>query len=136
MPEPEISEEEARNVRKRVKYEDQLLNSRTGIVLTFNGLMAVAASFKLPGLARSSLVVVVIVINLLWFFCALDAYRCITELTKLLKDSPFASIDEKIRQDFQRDKLRIGTTRFMAIILPGLLVAGWLVVSWLAWLAK
>ena len=36
----ELKEEEVIALRKRVEYEDQLLNSRTAIVLTLNGLMA------------------------------------------------------------------------------------------------
>ena len=84
-------------LRKRVEYEDQLLNSRTSIVLTLNGLMAVAASFSLPSPARLVTAIIIISINLLWIVCSLDAQHFIHSLTMMIQESGNAPIDEKVR---------------------------------------
>ena len=53
-------------IRKRVEYEDKLLNTRTTIVLTLNGLIAVAVtSSMLRNHARIWAMVFVMLLNLL-----------------------------------------------------------------------
>jgi len=116
---------EATVIRKRIEYEDQLLNSRTSVVLTLNGLMAIAASLTIPPAARIAVAGVIIIVDLLWIPCAFEAYGYIKVLTMRLKDSAAAPIDERIRQDFLTKRFRIGTTRFMSIIIPKLLLLGW-----------
>ncbi|HUS89308.1 MAG TPA: hypothetical protein VMW91_08090, partial [Desulfosporosinus sp.] len=70
MTDKELSKEDTIALRDRVKYEDQLFNARTTIVLALNGLMAVAASLSLPGGTRLSIALVIIVVNALWILCA------------------------------------------------------------------
>jgi len=128
----DLTVESAVALRKRVEYEDQLLNSRTSIVLTLNGLMAVAASLAIPCAARLAVAGVIIIVNLLWIPCPVEAYGYIKVLTLRLKDSAATPIDERMRQDFLANRFRIGTTRFMSIIIPGLLLFGWVVALVLA----
>lgn len=128
----DLTVEGAAALRKRVEYEDQLLNSRTSIVLTLNGLMAVAASLTIAGAARLAVAGVIVIVNLLWIPCALEAYGYIRVLTLRLKESAVAPIDEQIRQDFLANRFRVGMTRFMSIIIPGLLLVGWIVALVLA----
>ena len=45
MIDQKLSENKVKQITHRFKHEDQLLNSRTGIILTFNGLMAVVMCF-------------------------------------------------------------------------------------------
>jgi hypothetical protein len=127
MTAPEqLTEGQIATLRKRVEYEDQLLNSRTGIVLTLNGLMAVAASMSLPVAARIVTAAVIVVVNVLWIVCSVDAQHYIHGLSARINESGQAPIDEKIRKDLQRGRLRIGSTRFMSLYVPGLLLIGWL----------
>jgi ABC-type glucose/galactose transport system permease subunit len=122
----QLTEEQAVTMRKRVEYEDQLLNSRTGIVLTLNGLMAVAASLSLPVAARIVTATVIIIVNTLWIICSLDAQHYIHGLSARINESGLAPIDEKIRKELQSGRFRIGSTRFMSLFIPALLLAGWL----------
>jgi hypothetical protein len=126
--EDDLTVESAGALRKRVEFEDQLLNSRTSIVLTLNGLMAVAVSMSGAFAARLVVAGVIIIVDLLWISCAVDAYRYIKALTAGLRDSPAAPIDERMRQDLLSNRFRVGTTMFMSIIIPGLLLVGWAVV--------
>lgn len=125
MEEDKLYREEVLAFRHRVQYEDQLLNSQTTIVLTLNGLMAVAASLSLPTRARVTIAMIIILINALWIVCALDAQHFIRKLTLKIKGSDYIPVDEAFRYVVQRGRIRIGTTRFMCIVVPCLLTAGW-----------
>lgn len=126
MSNSNLNENDAATVRERVKYEDQLFNARSTIILTLNGLMAVAASLQLPDGARLAVAIVIIVINILWINVALDAKQYIQELTLRLKASDHKPIDEDIRFALQEGKKRISPTNFMCIVVPSLLLAGWI----------
>lgn len=128
----DLTVESANALRKRVEYEDQLLNSRTSIVLTLNGLMAVAAGLAIPSAARHAVAGVIIIVNLFWIPCAFEAYGYIKVLTLRLKDSAAIPLDEHMRQEFLANRCRVGTTKFMSIIIPGLLLVGWVVALLLA----
>ena len=126
MTDKELSKEDTIALRDRVKYEDQLFNARTTIVLALNGLMAVAASLSLPGGTRLSIALVIIVVNALWILCARETKLYVKEITLRLKQSKYLSIDEKIRFEFQEGRRRIRPTNFMCIIVPFLLTVGWI----------
>lgn len=126
MTDKELSKEDTIALRDRVKYEDQLFNARTTIVLALNGLMAVAASLSLPSGARLSIALVIIVVNALWILCALETKLYVKEITLRLEQSKHLSIDEKIRFEFQKGRRRIRPTNFMCIIVPSLLTGGWI----------
>jgi hypothetical protein len=122
----QLTEVQTATLRRRVEYEDQLLNSRTGIVLTLNGLMAIAASMSLPVAARIVTATVIVIVNLLWIVCSIDAQHYIHGLSARINESGRAPIDEKIRKELQTGRFRIGSTRFMSEFVPGLLLAGWI----------
>ena len=126
MTDKELSKEDTIALRDRVKYEDQLFNARTTIVLALNGLMAVAASLSLPGGTRLSIALVIIVVNALWILCARETKLYVKEITLRLVQSKHLSIDEKIRFEFQEDRRSIKPTNFMCIIVPSLLTGGWI----------
>lgn len=126
MTDKELSKEDTIALRDRVKYEDQLFNARTTIVLALNGLMAVAASLSLPGGTRLSIALVIIVVNALWILCARETKLYVKKITLRLKQSKHLSIDEKIRFEFQEGRRRIRPTNFMCIIVPSLLTGGWI----------
>ena len=126
MTNTNLSAEDVTALRRRVEYEDQLLNSRTSVVLTLNGLIAVAASLSLPGYARLVTVLIIIIINLLWIVCSLDAQHFIHSLSAKIHESGQAPIDEKYRKEVQKSRFRIGSTLFMSLIVPILLLGGWI----------
>jgi hypothetical protein len=125
MNEKNLSQEDVKELRTRVEYEDQLLNSRLNIVLTLNGLMAVAASFSLPAAVRILTAIIIIIVDALWIVCSLDAQHFIYTLTTKILESGNAPIGEVVRKDAQQNRLRLGSTRFMTLVIPSLLLSGW-----------
>lgn len=121
-----LTEKEITILQRRVEYEDQLLNSRTGIVLTLNGLMAVAAAMTLPAAARIVTATVIIIVNVLWLVCSLDARDYLRGLHAHINKPDRTPIDEKIRIELQKGRFRISSTFFMSFWVPFLLLAGWI----------
>ena len=121
-----LSKDDAERFRRRIEYEDALLNTRTDLVLTINGLAAVAVSLSLPPFIRGIVAVIIIVIDLLWIPRALEASRFISALSGRLKESPDTTpSDEVFRWDVVYRPKRIGTTKFIAVVIPFLLLIGW-----------
>ena len=128
-----LSKEDAERFRQRVEYEDELLNTRLNIVLTLNGLAAVAVGLAIPSAARMIVVALMIVINTLWIPRAFEAARFISALVQRLKASPeTAPVDEAFRWTVVRSRRRVGSTKFLAVVIPSLLLAGWLAAAGLA----
>jgi len=119
-----LKEDDVTQLRQRVEYEDDLLNTRTNIVLTLNGLMAIAASMSLPSTAQLVGSLVIIIVDILWIVCAFDSRHFIHSLTASINESSYVPIDEKLRKVF-KSRLRIGSTQFMSVVIPTLLVVGW-----------
>jgi uncharacterized membrane protein len=113
-------------LRERVKDEDQLLISRTSIVLTLNGLMAIATGISLPDYVRLTTAIVIILINVFWIVCALDAQNFIHSLIGKISESNCVPIDEKVRNETQKNRFRIGSTWFISFIVPLLLLLCWI----------
>jgi len=126
----QLTEEQTATLRRRVEYEDQLLNSRTGIVLTLNGLMAIAASMSLPVAARIVTATVIVIVNLLWIVCSIDAQHYIHGLTARINESGRAPIDERIGRNSKRNGF--GSVR-PASCQYSFLVCFWLGGSWDWW---
>lgn len=126
MNNQKLSTDDVAILRKRVEFEDQLLNSRTSIVLTLNGLIAVAVGLTLPPFVKLVISLIIIVINVLWIVCSLDAQHLIHSLTAKIQDSDQIPIDERIRKHVRKNRFRIGSTKFMATIIPALLLFAWI----------
>ncbi len=117
---------------KRIQYEDSVLNTRTGIVLTFNGLMAIAVSQNLPGCPKFIASLIVFILNLLWLTCSIEAWLVIRSLIRPIRKAKYKTIDERIRlmvlNSYLRiglKRLRIGPTKLFGVVMPLLLVVGW-----------
>jgi hypothetical protein len=126
MSNGKLTKDEAKQFRRRIEYEDKLLNSRTNIVLTLNGLAAVAANFSQSIAVRLCISLVIMTVDALWLVCAVDARWLITKLTERLKQSNETPADEVFRYKIQKGRTRISSTRFICIILPILLLLGWI----------
>jgi hypothetical protein len=121
-----LTESDAQRFRKRIEYEDALLNTRTSIVLTINGFAGVAASLSLPAFIRLVVAGIIILIDVWWITRALEASRFISRLSGRLRESPnTAPADEIFRWEVVDRPKRIGTTKFVAVVIPLVLVVGW-----------
>lgn len=115
-------------LRTRAKYEDGLLNSRTNIVLVFNGLLAAAANIasfspnNIP--AVFGIAVFALLFNVLWLPCALQHGSYMGLLSRIIRDSNHTPVDEKLRFKHQKKRL-YGPTGFMTVVMPILLAIGW-----------
>lgn len=122
-----MTEAEAREVRARVEYEDSVLNARTNIVLTLNGLFAIAVGLSLPPGPKICATGIIIVLDLLWVNCALDALHLIKTLTGKLAESGATPKHEVLRYEAQRGRFRLPPTIFLSVIVPIMLAGGWVV---------
>ena len=115
-------------LRTRAKYEDKLLNSRTNIVLVFNGLLAAAANIASFGQGNIPAVFGIagfaLLFNVLWLPCALQHGSYMGLLSRIIRESDHKPVDEKVRFEHQKKRL-YGPTGFMTIIMPILLAVGW-----------
>jgi hypothetical protein len=69
-----------------------------------------------------------IIVDALWIPRALEASRFIGALTRRLKESRDAApSDEVFRWEIVHRPRRVGTTIFMAVVIPSLLLVGWIV---------
>ena len=122
----QLSPEEIGHYRRRVEYEDGLLNARTNLVLTLNGLGAVAVALALPPMARLLIAALMIIIDVCWITCAIDTWRFIRELTLAVKGVDAKPPDEELRYKMQQSRFRISPTKFVSIIMPLLILFAWI----------
>lgn len=123
----QLSHQDAEQFRRRVEYEDGLLNTRTNLVLTLNGLGAVAVALALPPPARLLIAALMIIIDVCWIVCAIDSLWFIRELTQALKHSDAKPADEAFRYEVQQGRFRIRPTLFVSIIMPLLILVAWII---------
>jgi len=120
-----VRESDAAYFRSRLDRENDLLNSRTNVVLVLNGLAAVTVG--LDQAPRTLITVMIILLNLLWVLCAQDAKRYIQRLLEQVKNDP----DEALRQRVLGTR-RLGTTNLIGFFVPVILLMGWLIGSAIA----
>ena len=128
MTNMKLTQEDLRIIRERMKYEDGLLNSRTDLVLTVNGLVAIAAVVDhTTNLWIFALIIVVI--DFFWLWCSTEAWCFIHKLGSILKEKQYADsipIDVRLHNKFTEHLLRIGATATLGFIMPLLLILGWI----------
>ena len=111
-------------LRDRAMYEDNLLNSRTNIVLVLNGLLAAAANIALSDSGGIAVGGFALLFNVLWMPCAFQHGSYMRLLSKIVNTSQHAPVDEQVRKKHQRWRL-YGPTGFMTLIMPILLAVAW-----------
>ena len=143
--------DESKVIRRRIEYEDTLLNSRTNIVLVLNGLAAVAIT-QARG-PKLLIVFIITIINMLWIVCAREAQKVIFNLSTELNKLGLPP-DEKIRKQTTerkiitpllaitkinilwklfwrckdvRDEYRISPTQYISEYIPWILLIGWVI---------
>lgn len=120
---------------ERRKHEDTLLNTRTGIILTFNGLMAIAISRgKIPIIVSVFVVLLIVVIDALWIGRGREAVRYIRALGQEIQKYPTLSPSQALWKTVSYDKRwfkSLGPTKLVGEIIPILLLVAWVGGLWL-----
>ncbi len=119
---------DAEAFRKRIAYEDGLIIQRSMLIFTFNALVAVAIGQEfLPASSKIVAAAIVIAVDFMWCFCALEATRYIGLMSEELRycDPSFVPIDELFRRDVL-GKLRLRVTNVVAWTAI-LLFLGWVI---------
>lgn len=115
-------------VLDRIRHEDQLVNTRSSLVLAMNGLAAIA--MVLPNgdpIMKVVVGFVTLVVDVLWLRCACSAHRFIFELWQLIHRSQVTTPSERLRDAVRKNqKLGIDSTIMFCVFLPLLLIFGWL----------
>jgi hypothetical protein len=64
-----------RSLRKRIEVEDELLNSRTTILLGTNGLWAAAVGISGDSPLRMGIPILGILLSIIWLMCSLQSWK-------------------------------------------------------------
>ena len=115
------------NLRARAEYEDGLLNSRMGVILTINGLAGVATGLSEVPMVKLSVAILLIAINILWIPCGIESSSFIHALNVRIRESNTIPEEEQIRQTVRCRPFRIGPNRLMGVVAPSLVLVAWLV---------
>ena len=146
MTDQQYKLEDFEKFRDRITYEDQMLNQRTGIVLTVNGLVAIANVLHSNNDTPILLPIAIFIINVFWLLCAIEAWRFIARLSKILRnDQEHVSVDVQEHIEFTKNwmhfklcgrilSLRLGPTKTLGLIVPLVLSLTWgFFVYWKLW---
>jgi|GEM_PF-3148790 len=126
--------ERYRQVLDRMKFEEGLIVNRTTSILMFNSLMAAVFSFgsaEWLNLMAGPTVIMMVTIDLLWFFRGRSASRFIDILNNEfdLINEDLIPYDEVLHRKYikekQRSRTRVPSTKFVAMILPLALAVWW-----------
>ena len=131
MADANYTEKDLGTIRQRIKYEDQLLNDRTGIVLTVNGLVAIANVVGQSTVVSIYLPATILFINVFWLLCAIEAWRFIRHLSVILRrHEGSVPVDVKEHEVFLDGwgcfrQVRLGPTITFGLVLPVVLCLAW-----------
>jgi hypothetical protein len=115
----------------RFKFEHELLVNRTNAILTLNGLMAAAEALGtgLPNLARLVVALVMIVIDLLWWWRALRATNYIKKLATEMYGGGYDSVLPRHAtiHKHNRSQIPFSSDRLFATVISFGLIICWMV---------
>ena len=127
-PTPPLNESECARISDRLRYEDGLLNTRMGHILTLNGLAAVAIAMSLPDSGKLAIAGAVAFIDIIWILCAKEALRLLAGFKQLLRDNiTLAPADDRLRYNYIPKKGRVSVNLYFGIIIPIILAIGWII---------
>ena len=113
--------------RKRIEYEDGLLNARVNVFLILNGLGAAALGLSKDYTAQIIIAVVVIAVNLLLWLCTLQTALVIRNLNSEYIHDANDPIDKRVRQSLKWLPRGLRSTAILGVWLPLVLFIGWIV---------
>ncbi|MCK4403825.1 MAG: hypothetical protein KAW02_01920 [candidate division Zixibacteria bacterium] len=118
------------------KYEDQLLYTRMNVVLTVNGLAAIAVGLEgITPWCRLCIAIIVLIMNILWLLCSTEGADFIRTISRELKVQQLREFvpEEQLRIDFLKSrplsqfmrKRNLLPTTVMGYYIPCLVTLGW-----------
>jgi len=131
-------------LRRRIEYEDGLLNTRTTIFIATNGLLLAAIGLGATGVLSYAISGLGLFVSVMWFLCGRRSLNILRKLTKEylgqgrsdVEDGDTLAKIEKIVQDALGSHGWRRPTALIARGLPIVFLAGWMViVAVLAWRA-
>jgi len=111
--------------RRRAEYESTLLMQRSQIILTFNGLALVAVGLSDFTDLRILISTALIMINIFWIWCGIDASRYINLLNNYESQETNRTDSERIRTNIFLP-MRIRPTFLISVLIPIILEILWL----------
>ena len=127
MTNSQSNEIDVNKFRARIEHEDNLLNQRTGLFLTANGLGAVAVGLNSIYNADLLFIVVVILVNLFWLLCGIQNVLVLKSLTTIYISTTNDSIDDIVRNSTKPIPILLNPTNLLGLFLPAVILMGWLV---------
>jgi len=121
-----------RSLPKRIEIEDELLNSRTTILLGTNGLWAAAVGIGGDSPLRMGIGILGILLSIIWLMCSLQSWKVIKALTaryhRLLdpSDDPNDEVEQIVQDHLAGQKWRRPTS-ILAQWLPILFLSVWVI---------
>lgn len=112
--------------RNRIEHEDALLNQRTGLFLTANGLGAVAMGIRTVDDAVSLFLAVVLIINAFWILCGLQSVLVLRRLTRTYVAQVDDRVDELVRDSTSWMPKPLNPSNLLGLFLPIVVFLGWL----------
>ena len=112
--------------RSRIEHEDNLLNQRTGLFLTANGLGAVAVGLGTFDQANLFFVVVATLVNILWLLCGIQNVLVLNNLTTTYIENAGDAVDDIVRESMRCIPVLLNPSNILGIFLPVVILFGWL----------
>jgi len=112
--------------RARIEHEDNLLNQRTGLFLTANGLGAVAVGLNTLAGAGLLLVAVATLVNLFWLLCGIQNAMVLKSLTSSYIENADDAVDAIVRNSTDCIPVFLNPSSILGIYLPVAILAGWI----------
>ncbi len=125
-----LTKEDVKDLIERRCHENQLLTTRTGIVLTFNSLVAIAISRgNIPGPVGLSVSLLVILLNALWLQDSSQPVMYIEAPGKRIRQLNPMPCPKKIWGEVIRPEehpKRLGSNKFIGKAVPVILLVAWI----------
>ena len=119
---------ECEKLRRRIEYEDGMLNTRTTIFLVATTVWLPAAGIGALAAVQSYIVSAGLVLSVVWAICGFHSWRVIAALTVIYIDECSGDeVDKEVRKRLPSRKAYrfLSPTNLLALLLPGFFVICW-----------
>lgn len=112
--------------RARIEHEDNLLNQRTALFLTANGLGAVAVGIGSPGGGFVLFISIASIVNVLWILCGVQSVLVLKGLTAIYIEQTNDPVDQLVRRSITSFPIALNPSNLLGLYLPVVIFIGWL----------
>lgn len=112
--------------RARIEHEDNLLNQRTALFLTANGLGAVAVGIGSPGGGFALFISIASIVNVLWILCGVQSVLVLKGLTAIYIEQTNDPVDQLVRRSITSFPIALNPSNLLGLYLPVVIFIGWL----------